>query len=218
MVARYRVRDSRLYRWLRPPLPLISNPKESRLPNCDGVKIFLGGAGSKVSPQFLNVYLVPYPGVQIVADIHDLPFKDGGIAAIECDAVLEHVHDPERAVSECLRVLRPGGFLHVVVPFCHPFHEYPKDYRRWTVDGLRGLLRAYEVADIGIRTGPTATLLAVVLEYVKLVSPKPLSRVSYAIFGWILWPLRHLDHWLNRRLDAHRLANHIYALVRKPCN
>jgi SAM-dependent methyltransferase len=216
MIARYRRRESRLHRLLRPPLPLVPNPNESHLPQCEGPKIFLGGAGSKVARPFLNVDLVAFPGVHIVADVHDLPFSDGSIAQIECDAVLEHVRDPGRAVSECLRVLRPGGLLHIVVPFCHPFHEYPRDYRRWSIDGLRGLVSAFDVVDVGIRTGPTATVLAMILEYVKLVSPRPLKRPLYALFGWILWPARYLDRWLNQRPDAQVLANHVYALARKP--
>jgi len=86
-----------------------------------------------------------------------------------------------------------------VVPFCHPFHEYPKDYHRWTIDGLKELLQQFEVIDAGIRTGPTATLLIVLLEYVKLVSPKPFRRAVYVFCGWLVWPFRYLDVWLNRK-------------------
>ena len=64
--------------------------------------------------------------------------------------------------------------------------------------------------------GPTATLLTFLLEYVKLCAPRPLRKPAYAAAGWLLWPFRYLDIWLNRRPDAHVLANSIYALVRKP--
>jgi SAM-dependent methyltransferase len=216
MIARYRKRESRLYRLVRPPLPLIPNPQESRLPKCEGTKLFIGGAGRSVAPSFLNLDLFPYPGVHVAADIHALPFGDDSIAAIECDAVLEHVLDPAAAVAECFRVLRCGGFVHIVVPFCHPFHAYPVDIQRWTTDGLRQLLSRFEILDVGIRTGPTATLLVVLLEYLKLLSPAFLRRPVYAMFGWILWPIRYLDIWLNKRPEARGLANHIYALARKP--
>jgi SAM-dependent methyltransferase len=215
MVERYLSRRSRLHRLLRPPLPLISNRKESHLPHCDGIKLFIGGAGSSVPGSYLSVDLVPFPGVNVVADIHTLPFADNSVAAIECDAVLEHVHHPSLAVAECRRVLQAGGFLHIVVPFCHPFHEYPKDYQRWTIDGLRQLLNRFEVIDAGIRTGPTATLLSMFLEYVKLLSPRPLKKAAYVFWGWLVWPLRYLDFWLNRSPDARLLANHVYALARK---
>jgi SAM-dependent methyltransferase len=216
MLDRYLNRRSRLYLLLRPPLPLIANPNEAFLPERSGVKLFVGGAGSNAPASFLNIDLFATSGVDIVADIHSLPFANDSVAAIECDAVLEHVQCPQDAVAECLRVLQPAGFIHIVVPFCHPFHEYPKDYQRWTIDGLKELLQQFEVIDAGIRTGPTATLLVVFLEYVKLLSPKPLRKAVYVFCGWLVWPVRYLDVWLNRKPDAQVLANHVYALARKP--
>lgn len=213
MLARYVRRRSRLYRLLRPPRLFIHNPRERLLPACDGVKLFMGGAGGELPPGFLNVDVQSFPGVDLVADVQALPFGCETIAAIECDAVLEHVADPGKAVCEMVRVLRSGGFLHVVVPFCHPYHGYPSDYQRWTVTGLRELFASNgcEVIDVGMRTGPTAMLLAMMCEYAKLLG----GRVGYAAAGWILWPLRYLDLWLNRKANAYVLGNHLYALVRK---
>ena len=216
MVQRYLQRQSILHRWLRPPLPLFANPHESHLRAAQGAKLFVGGAGRPIRPGYFNLDLVCFPGVDVVADVECLPFKDDSIVAIECDAVFEHVRRPLNAVLEFARVLRPGGLMHVVVPFCHPFHEYPRDYQRWTLDGLRELLSQFEVVDIGVRTGPTATLLAFVLEYVKILSPRQLRKIAYGVCGWLLWPFRYLDLWLVERPDAAVLANHVYALVRKP--
>jgi SAM-dependent methyltransferase len=216
MVSRYKRRQSPLYRIVRPPLPLVYNPREIILPQCEGLKLFVGGAGIVAPKSFVNVDVTPFAGVDVVADIEQLPFADGSVSAIECDAVLEHVRNPGDAIAECLRVLRPGGLLHVVVPFCHPFHGYPGDFQRWTLDGLKALLGDFEIVNVGVRTGPTATLLVFLLEYAKVVSPKPFRKLSYVLLGWILWPLRYLDVWLNRKPEAQMLANHIYALVRKP--
>ncbi len=213
MLLQYRRRRSGLYRLLRPPSILIHNPKEKLLPPCAGMKLFIGGAGGEVPGGFFNVDAQSFPGVDVVGDVQALPFATGSIGAIECDAVLEHVPDPTRAVAELLRVLRSGGFLHIVVPFCHPFHGYPSDYQRWTVEGVRKLFScaACEVVDIGVRTGPTATLLAIVCEYAKILGGKP----AWTAAAWILWPLRYVDLWLNRKPQACRLANHLYALLQK---
>ncbi len=215
MLERYRKRKSFLYRALKPPAPYITNPKERFLPHCEGTKLFMGGAGGAVPPGFLNIDIVDVEGVDCVADIEHLPFAAGSIAAIECDAVLEHVKDPVQAVSEMNRVLVPGGYLHVVVPFCHPYHGYPSDYHRWSVEGLRGLLASFEIVDAGVRTGPAATLLVFGLELVKLCSPRFMRRFSYGVFGWIVWPLRYLDAWMNRFPESQLLANHTYILARK---
>lgn len=72
-----------------------------------------------------------------------------------------------------------------------------------------------EIVADGVRTGPTATLLAYVCEYCRILVPARLGKVAYAVAGWVLWPLRYLDVWLNRKPDAHVLANRIYILGRK---
>jgi SAM-dependent methyltransferase len=217
MIGRYDRRTRWWYRVFRPPLPLISNPREAMLPaGVDGRRLLVGGAGAGHHPGWITIDLARSPGVSVLCSVEALPFCDGAFAAIECDAVLEHVAAPQPAIEQLERVLAPGGHLHVVVPFNHPFHEYPADYQRWTVDGLRRFLGRFEVLEAGVRTGPTATLLTFVLEYVKICAPRPLRRPAYAAAGWVLWPLRYLDVWLNRRPDAHILANSIYALARKP--
>jgi ubiquinone/menaquinone biosynthesis C-methylase UbiE len=44
-----------------------------------------------------------------VADIQELPFEDGAFDCVAAGWVLYHIADRERAISECARVLRPGG-------------------------------------------------------------------------------------------------------------
>ena len=46
-----------------------------------------------------------------VADVQDLPFRDGGFDVVVANYVLHHVPDAARAVGEMARVLRPGGTL-----------------------------------------------------------------------------------------------------------
>lgn len=50
----------------------------------------------------------------------------------------------------------------------------------------------------------------------KILTLKKLETLSYAAFGWLVWPLRYIDFWLIERSGAYILANHIYALVRTP--
>jgi SAM-dependent methyltransferase len=178
--------------------------------------LYIGGAGRAVDG-FVNLDLFPMPGVDVVADAHELPFGDALFSRVECDAVLEHVRRPEQVMAELRRVLAPGGYLHVVTPFCHPFHEYPKDYRRFTLDGLRELAGPLEVVAAGWRTGPTATLLVFAIEYGKLLLPWRWWRtLAHGVLGWTLFPLRYLDLLLLRAPHAGRLGNHCYLWLRKP--
>jgi len=103
-----------------------------------------------------------------------------------------------------------------VTPFCHPFHEYPKDYRRFTLDGLKELAGPMEIVAEGWRTGPTATLLVFFIEYVKLLLPYRAWRaVSHGVCGWLLFPLRYMDLLLFRMPQARRIGNHCYLWLRK---
>jgi len=111
---------------------------------------------------------------------------------------------------------RHGTFLHLVTPFCHPFHEYPKDYRRFTLDGLKQLAGDLEVVAEGWRIGPTATLLVVGMEYVKGLLPWRWWRGgAHFALGWLLFPLRYLDLPLLGTGRAGRIGNHCYLWLRK---
>jgi SAM-dependent methyltransferase len=205
-----------LRRLLEPPLPLLPNPREPQDYPLGRWNLFIG-CGQRHAPGYVNLDLFPAPGVDVLADAECLPFSAGTFARVECDAVLEHVRCPEQVLREITRVLTPGGYAHLVTPFCHPFHEYPKDYRRFTLDGLKLLLGSQlEVVAEGWRTGPTATLLVFVLEYVKLWFPWRLWRGGvHIIFGWLLFPFRYLDSVFLRSARAGRLGNHCYLWVRK---
>lgn len=50
--------------------------------------------------------------------------------------VLEHVQRPQDLLSECLRVLRPGGALLLTLPFVFEYHAVPRDFWRWTHEGI----------------------------------------------------------------------------------
>jgi SAM-dependent methyltransferase len=219
--ARYRRRGSkrwrdRVLRLLEPPAPFIMNPAEPKDFPLGRWNLYIGGAG-RVVQGYVNIDLLAMPGVDAAADAHHLPFPSNIFQRVECDAVLEHVRDPAQVVREIERVLAPGGYLHLVTPFCHPFHEYPKDFRRFTLDGLKELAGPLEVVAEGWRTGPTATLLVIGIEYVKLLLPFRAWRVvSHGLCGWVLFPLRYLDLLLLRSANASRIGNHCYVWLRKP--
>lgn len=218
--ALYRKRNSRrlpdrLRRLLMPPEPFVMNPAEPKDFPLGRWNLYIGGAG-RAPGGYVNLDLFAVPGVDVAADAEQFPFPADFFQRVECDAVLEHVRNPERVMQEIRRVLVPGGYAHLVTPFCHPFHEYPKDYRRFTLDGLREIACGMEVVAEGWRTGPTATVLVFVLEYVKLLLPFRAWRVvSHGVLGWVLFPLRYLDLILLRSPRAGRLGNHCYIWLRK---
>jgi SAM-dependent methyltransferase len=219
--ARYRKRGSRrwrdqLLRLLQPPSPFVMNPAEPMDFPLGRWNLYIGGAGRSV-PGYVNLDLFAIPGVTVAADAELLPFPADLFQRVECDAVLEHVRDPAEVMREIYRVTAPGGYVHLVTPFCHPFHEYPKDYRRFTLDGLKQLAGPMEIVAEGWRTGPTATMLVIVIEYVKLLLPFRAWRVlAHGVCGWVLFPLRYLDLVLLRIPGTDRIGNHCFLWLRKP--
>ncbi|MEO0249030.1 MAG: class I SAM-dependent methyltransferase [candidate division WOR-3 bacterium] len=52
----------------------------------------------------------------IGADAVSLPFADDSFDGVGFFDILEHLDNPDRALSEARRVLRPGGFVFITVP------------------------------------------------------------------------------------------------------
>ena len=63
------------------------------------------------------------PLAKVKMDIHEMPFPDNSFQVVLCNHVLEHVTDDIKALTEIARVLKPGGFAILQVPFFHPIPE-----------------------------------------------------------------------------------------------
>lgn len=94
---------------------------------------------------------VPDYHPDIIGDIHHLPFADNSQDAIICIAVLEHVEDPIRAWQEIYRVLKPGGYTFIYVPFLYYYHAekgYYGDFWRFTRDTVEHLSKPFSKIEI----------------------------------------------------------------------
>ncbi len=60
------------------------------------------------------------PLAKVKMDIHQIPFGENHFDAVLCNHVLEHVKDDILAMSEINRVLKPGGWAILQVPFFSP--------------------------------------------------------------------------------------------------
>lgn len=98
----------------------------------------------------------------IVGDIHELPLEDNSVDAIICVSILEHVEDPWKAMREMYRVLKPGGYLYLYVPFLfyyHPEKGYYEDFFRFTRDGVKLLAKDFTKTEISTVYGAVTTAM-----------------------------------------------------------
>jgi 2-polyprenyl-3-methyl-5-hydroxy-6-metoxy-1,4-benzoquinol methylase len=95
-----------------------------------------------------------------VVDVTSMEFVDEW-DVILCVSVLEHVPEVHAAVERIHRALKPGGCAVIVAPMCFPYHDEPHDYWRFTVHGVRYMLRNFDRVDVrskGPRRLPATSL------------------------------------------------------------
>ena len=179
----------------------------------------IGGGPGRENPRVINLNIDAFDSVDLVGDGTNLPLVDESMDTVTCNAVIEHVADPTSLVSEVHRVLKPGGYVQLMIPFLFPFHAYPADYQRYTERGILHLLRVFEKVELSVLTGPTSALLVVIREYLRILLPGGNREIPGAmlngISGWLTFPFKYLDRRLNRKPEASNLAAAFYYVGRK---
>jgi SAM-dependent methyltransferase len=77
------------------------------------------GCGADIRPGYLNLDVAPLPGVDVVHNLATLPypFADDEFEEIVAYNILEHLPDTIGVLEEIWRISRPGGSVHVRVPY-----------------------------------------------------------------------------------------------------
>lgn len=78
--------------------------------------------------------------VDVIGDVLRLPFINNAFHTIICTQVIEHVSEPQLLITELARVLAPGGYLILSTGWVSPYHPEPKDFYRFSIDGLSYLI------------------------------------------------------------------------------
>lgn len=101
--------------------------------------------------QWTGIDMQAGQGVDLVADMHDLPDEwEGRFTGVVCSEVMEHVARPWLALPELRRVMAPGSLLVVTTLFAFPEHGYPDDFYRYSRSGLRLLLEDSGFSDVAV--------------------------------------------------------------------
>ncbi len=184
----------------------------------DSLCLSIGGGPFRQDPKLTNLNIGPFPNVDIVADAHELPYRDQSVDNIYCEAVLEHLEDPRKAVEEMWRVLKPGGKVIAITPFMQGFHGYPFHFQNFTVIGHALLFSkaGFRVIRSGTCVGPTFAAVTLITVYISEYFPKGIRyplRLAWRLASTALTPL---DLLLGRSDASHVLAAATYVLADKP--
>jgi SAM-dependent methyltransferase len=183
-----------------------------------GAKVLdVGAGGRRIIPTIVTFDVVSGPDIDIIGDIHEMPIEDSSFDCIFCTGTLEHVREPRRAVEEMYRVLKPGGIIHIDVPFIQGYHADPSDYWRFTIDGLKLLCQAFEEIDSGVHIGPSCGLVWVAREWAdSCCTNRVVSNLLLTVMALVTAPLKYLDFLMIRSSRSHRVASAVYFRGRKP--
>ena len=178
----------------------------------------VGGGPTRAHSHLVNLNLGAFANVDVVGDAYELPYADDVVDAVHCEAVLEHLEFPRRAVAEMFRVLRPGGQLFAATPFLQAFHAYPTHYQNFTVVGHDRLFlhQGFEILSSGACVGPTFALTDLAALYFRTFLPtRILSRGAHRLTLLASMLFRPLDRLVHRSSSAHVLASSVYSHARK---
>ncbi len=103
-----------------------------------GAVLDIGGGTAHVKdsrPDIVSTDILSFPGMDVVADAHRLPFPGTHFSGVVMLDVLHHLERPIEFLNEASRVLKPGGRLAMIEPamttlarrFYENFHEEPVD-------------------------------------------------------------------------------------------
>lgn len=125
------------------------------------------GCGTKPYKDMLAPYVTSHVGIDHPDSLHEksnvdkvgtayqIPADDASFDSAICSAVLEHLEEPEQALRECHRVLKPGGVAIYSIPFIWHLHEEPRDYYRYSKYGLKYLFEkvGFEIVELTALSG-----------------------------------------------------------------
>jgi uncharacterized protein YbaR (Trm112 family) len=133
----------------------------------------------------------------IICDAHDLPFRIGTFDGVIVQAVLEHVVDPVRCVSEIHRVLKADGLVYAETPFIAQVHLGKYDFQRFSHLAHRRLFRNFAEIESGATCGPGMALAWSYAYFLQsFFTSQTMRRIAFAAASWSGFWLKYFDYLL----------------------
>jgi SAM-dependent methyltransferase len=141
---------------------------------------------------YKNSQIVPFNG-------EDIPFDAETFDSLICTEVLEHVYNHQKLVDEMYRVMKPGAFGFLTVPWSARFHYIPYDFYRYTPASLGKIFSNFSEITISPR-GNTISVISNKLVILFLKSFFRNKRMTFLFLPvWItLFPIILVSLFLSQ--------------------
>jgi SAM-dependent methyltransferase/uncharacterized protein YbaR (Trm112 family) len=156
------------------------------------------------------------PRTRFIVDAHNIPFVEEYFDGVIIQAVLEHVVDPFRCVSEIHRVLKKDGLVYAETPFMQQVHEGRYDFHRFTHLGHRRLFRDFSEIDSGPVCGPGMALAWTYSYFLySFFGSKAFRRIILPIAHFTSFFLKYFDYYLIDKPGTYDAASGFFFLGQK---
>jgi SAM-dependent methyltransferase len=186
------------------------------------------GCGIKPYRGQLSARITEHVGVDHSATQHDtsnvdlfgtaysIPAENCSFDSALCTFVLEHLEEPEAALRECHRILKPGGTAIYSVPFIWHLHEEPRDFYRFSKYVLFHLFNktGFEILELKVLSGFWASFGQLLVYNLYRFNRGPLSWLR--IMDGIGWVLQRISYWADRIDRTEIWTTGYLVVVRKP--
>jgi len=171
------------------------------------------------STDFCQIDDMPYGEITYVCDLTSIPVEDARYDMVLCTQVISELPDPDLALKELFRILKPGKELWISAPLFYAELPIKYDFFRFTQYGLRYLLvkAGFEILSTEWLEGYSGTLAYQFKTAAGALSIKPkdygggFRGMLGATLSIILKPVLYLLALIYSRLDIrHKYENRGY--------
>lgn len=165
--------------------------------------------------EVLTLDIEHHSNLDVLADIHKLPFKGENFKIVTLFSVLEHLHSPWIALKDINRVLGDEGYIILIVPQYWHAHAFPSDYYRYTKYGVEHLCKqaGFDVVYMRSTGGPFLVLFHVIELNFGLDRSDILRRFLYNLLGKVL---DKLDYAIYKHEDLREFSDSVgWAIIAK---
>ena len=106
----------------------------------------------------------------------------------------------------------------MLAPFVLPFHSYPSDFQRYSIEGLRVLFEDFNEIESGVYRDPSVAFVGIFSDYLAGFFSFfwPDIHLSMKVFFTaLMFPIKFLDVVLNKSRKSYILAHCVYYIGKK---